>query len=280
MSLERLGARITAYVGKAERRETEIPGLTLVHRRVVAAPACMTYEPSIAVITRGRKEVTLGKTPFVYGAGEYLLTAVDLPIVSRLVEVPFVGMALRLDMTLVREMVNAVEGREAAGTAMGVGRATPEMLDACLRMVGLLDAAGDVPVMSGLIQREIIYRILRGPEGGRLRAIATMGDQRQRTARAIAWLRAHFDEPLRVEALAQVAGMGVSTLHHHFRAMTAMSPLQYQKQLRLQTARGRMLMEGLDAASAACWGGDGSASQFSREYARFFGAPPRRDVRG
>jgi len=115
----------------------------------------------------------------------------------------------------------------------------------------LLDTPLDIPFLSGLIQREIIYRILRGPEGARLRAIATLGDQSHRTAKAIAWIRANYAMPLRVEDLAQIAGMGLSTLHHHFRALTAMSPLQYQKQLRLQAARGRMLVDGLDAASAA-----------------------------
>jgi transcriptional regulator GlxA family with amidase domain len=133
--------------------------------------------------------------------------------------------------------------------------------------------------LSGLIQREIIYRILRGPEGARLRAIATLGDQSQRTAKAVAWIRSHYAKPLRVEELAEIAGMGVSTFHHHFRAMTAMSPVQYQKQLRLQNARNRMLVDGLDAASAAYEVGYESASQFNREYSRFFGQPPMRDVR-
>jgi len=143
----------------------------------------------------------------------------------------------------------------------------------------LLDTPLDIPFLSGLIQREIIYRILRGPEGARLREIATLGDQSHRTAKAIAWIRANYAMPLRVEDLAQIAGMGLSTLHHHFRALTAMSPLQYQKQLRLQAARGRMLVDGLDAASAAFEVGYESASQFNREYSRPFGQPPMREIR-
>src|SRR6266446_6804555 len=143
----------------------------------------------------------------------------------------------------------------------------------------LLDTPLDIPFLSGLIQCEIIYRILRGPEGARLRSIATLGDQSHRTAKAIAWVKANFAKPLRVEDLANIAGMGVSTLHHHFRALTAMSPLQYQKQLRLQAARERMLMDGLDAASAAFEVGYESATQFNREYSRFFGQPPMRDVK-
>jgi transcriptional regulator GlxA family with amidase domain len=162
---------------------------------------------------------------------------------------------------------------------MAIGETTAEFLNACCRLVNLLHKPQDIPFLSGLIQREIIYRILQSAEGARLRAIATLGDQSQRTAKAIAWMRANYAKPLRVEELAQIAGMGVSTLHHHFRALTAMSPLQYQKQLRLQAARGRMLTDGLDAASAAFAVGYESASQFNREYSRFFGQPPMRDIR-
>jgi transcriptional regulator GlxA family with amidase domain len=145
--------------------------------------------------------------------------------------------------------------------------------------VDLIESPQDIPFLSGLIQREIIYRILQGPEGARLRAIATSGDHSQRTAKAIAWIKANYAKPLRVGDLAHIAAMSVSTFHHHFRVLTAMSPLQYQKQLRLQAARGRMLMDGLDAASAAFEVGYESTSQFSREYNRFFGQPPMRDVR-
>src|SRR5579871_5191325 len=159
------------------------------------------------------------------------------------------------------------------------GETTVEFLSACCRLIDLLETPQDIPFLSGLIQREIIYRMLRGPEGARLRAIATVGDQSNRTAKAIAWIRANYAKPLRVEDLAHVAGVGVSTLHHHFRSLTAMSPMQYQKQLRLQAARGRMLVDGLDAASAAFEVGYESASQFNREYSRYFGQPPMRDVR-
>ena len=147
------------------------------------------------------------------------------------------------------------------------------------RLLDLLDASEDIPFLSNLIQREIVYRLLRGLHGERLRAIATLGDQSHRTAKAIAWLRVNYTKPLHVEELAEVARMGMSTLHHHFRALTAMSPLQYQKQLRLVAARERMLVEGIDAASAAFEVGYESASQFNREYKRFFGQPPMRDIK-
>ncbi|MGC2193033.1 MAG: AraC family transcriptional regulator [Terriglobales bacterium] len=163
--------------------------------------------------------------------------------------------------------------------AMATGEATAEFLSACCRLMDLRNTPQNIPFLSGLIQREIIYRILRGPEGIRLRAIATLGDQSHRTAKTIAWIRANYAKPLRVEDLAQIAGMGLSTLHHHFRALTAMSPLQYQKQLRLQAARGRMLVDDLDAASAPFEVGYESASQFNREYSRLFGQPPMLDIR-
>jgi len=161
---------------------------------------------------------------------------------------------------------------------MAVGETTVELLQACSRLLDLLDAPQDIPFLSSLIQREILYRLLRGPQGKHLRAIATLGEQSNRTAKAVAWLRENYAKPLRVEELASVAQMGVSTLHHHFRSLTAMSPLQYQKQLRLHTARVRMFMDGLDAASAAFEVGYESPSQFSREYSRFFGQPPMRDI--
>jgi AraC-like DNA-binding protein len=161
-----------------------------------------------------------------------------------------------------------------------VGETTVGLLGASIRMLDLLDTPEDIPFLAQLAHREMLYRILRTPQAERLRAIATSGDLGQRTARAISWLRANYAKPLRMEELASTARMGVSTLHHQFRALTAMSPLQYQKQLRLQTARQRMLMDGLDATTAAYEVGYESVSQFSREYSRFFGQPPIRDIKG
>ena len=248
----------------------------------------MTYEPSVAVIAQGRKRVDLGRTSFICDASRFLLTSVDLPVASRVIEaserVPCLALSLKLEMAVVRELLSRdeIQVAEAAAPespAMSTGETTVEFLSACCRLVDLLDTPQDIPALSGLIQREIVYRILRGAAGARLRAIATLGERSHRTAKAIGWLKANYSKPLRVEDLAAIAGMGVSTLHHHFRVLTARSPLQYQKQLRLQAARGRMLMDGLDAASAAFEVGYESASQFNREYSRFFGQPPMRDIR-
>jgi AraC-like DNA-binding protein len=152
------------------------------------------------------------------------------------------------------------------------------MLTPCLRMVQLLGVPHDIPFFGKLLQREIIYRLLQGPQGDRLRSVATMADQSYLTAKAVTWLRKNFEKTLNVDELASMAGMSRSTLHHHFRGLTAMSPLQFQKQLRLHTARQKMLTEELDAASAAFAVGYESPSQFNREYKRFFGKPPMRDV--
>jgi len=282
-----LADALASLIATAENRATPVPGLTL-HQRTSPTAACsVTYEPSVAVVAQGRKRVDLGNASFYYDSSRYLLTAVDLPVVTRIVEAsekaPCLAMLLKLEMSMIRELLSREDIPLPEGAAdvpaMATSETSVEFLSACLRLLDLLHHPEDIPFLSGLIQREIIYRILRGPEGARLRAIATLGDQSQRTAKAIAWIKTNYAKPLRVEDLADVAGMGVSTLHHHFRALTALSPLQYQKQLRLQAARARMLMDGLDAASAAFEVGYESASQFNREYSRFFGQPPMRDVR-
>jgi AraC-like DNA-binding protein len=270
-----------------QKRETDIPGLILARRTAPTAPCSITYDASVVVIAQGRKRVDLGRTTLIYDPSRFLLTAVDLPVISRVVEAskaaPCLAMSLKLDMAMVRDLLSREEIQVAESQletpAMAIGETTVEFLSACCRLVDLLEAPQDIPFLSGLIQREMVYRILRSAEGARLRAIATLGEQSHRTAKAIEWIRTNYAKQLRVEDLAEIAGMGVSTLHHHFRVLTAMSPLQYQKQIRLQTARGRMLMDGLDAASAAFEVGYESASQFSREYSRFFGQPPMRDIR-
>jgi AraC-like DNA-binding protein len=283
----KLARKIASFVGPREKLLTDIPGLLLSRRTAPTAPASATYEPSLAVVAQGQKRADLGGTTFIFDESRYLLTSLDLPVICNVIEaseaVPYLCFVLKLEIPVVRELLSREEIQAAEAPpdtpAMATGETTAELLDACCRLIDLLNTPQDIPFLSGLIQREIIYRILRGPEGARLRAIATLGDQSHRTAKAIAWVRTNYAKPLRVEELAKIAGMGVSTLHHHFRTLTAMSPLQYQKQLRLQAARERLLMDGLDAASAAFEVGYESASQFNREYSRFFGLPPIRDIK-
>lgn len=282
-----LARKIAAHAPKSGANATAIPGLTLFRRAEPSPCYPATYDPSFTVFVQGRKRITLGGTTYLCDESTFLLSSVDVPVVSQIVaasaEVPLLSLHLKLDMAAVREILSQEEFHTSTGSSqargIAIGKTTLDLLKPCSRLLDLLDSPEDIPFLSGLIQREIVFRLLRGPVGGRLRAIATLGDQSQRTAKAIAWLKANYAKPLRLEELAAVARMGMSTLHHHFRALTAMSPLQYQKQLRLQTARERMLIEGLDAASAAFEVGYESASQFNREYKRFFGQPPMRDIK-
>jgi AraC-like DNA-binding protein len=282
-----LARRIATHAQSTGEHPTAIPGLTLFRRTAPSACYRATCEPSLTVFAQGRKRINLGGTEYLCGGSSFLLSSIDVPVQSQIVEaseqVPLLSMLLRLDMPTVREILSREDLPELETSVqtrgLAVGEATVGLLGSCARLIELLEAPEDIPFLGHLIQREIVYRILRTPQGERLRAIATTGDLSHRTARAITWLRANYAKPLRMEELAATARMGVSTLHHQFRALTAMSPLQYQKQLRLQTARQRMLMDGIDATSAAYEVGYESVSQFTREYGRFFGQPPMRDVK-
>jgi AraC-like DNA-binding protein len=282
-----LARMIAQWIGWRELLETAIPGVRLARRTAPTPPCSVTYGPSLTVIAQGRKRVALGAATFIYDASHFLLTSLDLPAIASVVEAseeePCLAVSIAIDMSAVRELLSREELQipdiPTNSPGMVVAETTPDLLNACCRLLRLLSCPEDIPILHGLIQRELLYRVLRSAEGARLRTIATQGEQSQRIAKAIAWLRANFQQPLVMDELAQVAGMAVSTLHHHFRALTAMSPLQYQKQVRLQIARKRMLFDELDANSAAFEVGYESASQFNREYSRFFGQPPLRDVR-
>jgi AraC-like DNA-binding protein len=282
-----LASRIFTRTKSAGEHPTQIPGLTLFRRVEPTACQRVFYEPSLAVFTQGRKFLNVGGTEYVCDGSSFVLSAIDMPVESQIVEasekVPLLSMLLRLDMGIVQEVLSREDLPEIESpsqrSGLVVGETTPGLLSACQRLIDLLETPEDILYIAPLIQREIVYRILRTPQGARLRAIATRGDLSHRTTRAIAWLRTNYAKPLHMEELAGIAQMGVSTLHHQFRALTTMSPLQYQKQLRLQAARERMLLDGMDATTAAYDVGYESVSQFSREYSRFFGQPPMRDIK-
>jgi AraC-like DNA-binding protein len=284
--LHELANAISKVTARASEVSTAIPGLMLYRNTVPTAPNPCTYVPSLLLIPQGRKRVDLGKQSYVFGESTFLLTSIDLPIISRVcaasVEKPYLAFFLKLDMGMVRDVLHSEEVHippPPVGTSgMVLGTATVELLAPCLRMVQALQTPQDVPFFAKLLQREIIYRLLQGPQGDRLRSVATLADQSYRTAKAVTWLRDNFKKTLNVDELASMTGMSRSTLNHHFRDLTAMSPLQFQKQLRLHAARQKMLTEELDAASAAFEVGYESPSQFNREYKRFFGQPPMRDI--
>ena len=284
--------RLFTLVGLLERQArsdgkhpTAIRGLTLYRYTKPSAPASVVYEPALCVIAQGSKQVLFGEREYRYNAARYLLIAADVPATARIVaasaQTPYLSLRLVLDPLEVGEVVAQLGPRQqpslAAG-ALAVSALDPALLDSVTRLVSLLDSPSDAQVLAPLVRREITYRLLVGPEGQRLRQIISGSDQGQRITRALRWLKAHYVEPLRVESLARKAGMSPSALHRHFKAVTELSPLQYQKHLRLQEARRLMLGEALDAAEASFKVGYESPTQFNREYRRLFGAPPRRDI--
>ncbi|KAB8142064.1 AraC family transcriptional regulator [Chloroflexia bacterium SDU3-3] len=243
------------------------------------------YEPSLCLVAQGRKVAALGDEERCYDPAHFLLVSVSLPIGARILEAtperPHLGLHINLDPATVAALAvehpAAQAGRDAP-LGISVGELDALLLDALLRLARLVEQPAHIAALAPLIQREIIYLLLVGAEGPRLRAMAAASGPTQRIASAIGVLRRHYAEPLRMADLAREVGMSVSGLHHHFKAVTAMSPLQYQKHVRLQEARRLMLTQDVDAASASFQVGYESPSQFSREYRRMFGAPPRQDV--
>jgi AraC-like DNA-binding protein len=243
------------------------------------------YEPGLALVAQGAKQVLLGEENYRYDQANYLVTSIDLPVSSQVVDAsperPYLCVMLRFDARAIAELLADADlpaSPVTAGRGIAVSPLSEELLDTVLRLVRLLVAPRDLPVLAPLIERELLYRLLTSEQGPRLCHVATAGSRSHQISHAIDWLKNHYREPLRIDALATVVNMSPSSLHHHFRAITAMSPLQYQKQLRLQEARRLMLAGHCDVASAAHRVGYESPSQFSREYSRLFGAPPLRDV--
>jgi AraC-like DNA-binding protein len=265
----------------------DIPGLSLYRVVEPAGPFSTVYEPSLSLIIKGSKRVSAGDEILVYNESSFFLTAIGLPMTGQICDAsaaePYVAASLRLNLEALRRLIadHDLHPTNMSDRERGVvvGAATPELFDAFLRLILLAKSPKDIPFLANHIQNEILYRLLTGEQGARLRRFALAGTNSNRVAKAVAWLKENYTRPLRVDELADMANMGVSTLHHHFRAMTAMSPLQFQKHLRLHHARELMLSGSLDAATAALRVGYESPTQFSREYRRLFGHPPLRDVK-
>jgi AraC-like DNA-binding protein len=286
VALEALGESIARWTDKGDQRETAIQGLSLHRRDEPSEPTSIMYEPRICVIAQGAKRVLLGEDTYVYDPQHFLITSVDLPTVVQVIkaspEKPYLGLVLRLDQREISQLMvdsNLPPPRaQQSSRGMATGEVTLPLLTAFQRLIDLLAQPKDIPILAPIIQREIFYRLLVGDQGSRLRQMASAGSQSHQIARAIYWLKGNFTQPLRINDLATQVNMSTSTFHHHFRAVTARSPLQYQKWLRLYEARRLMLAEHQDATTAAFHVGYESPSQFSREYSRLFGAPPLRDI--
>lgn len=280
-------ALIDQYAKGDGMLDTALPRVALARLSKPSEPMHGVHQPALCIIAQGRKQVIMGDSIYFYDASQYLVASVDVPVVGQVVEAtpekPYLSFKLNLDPALISELIleSGLDGdteREAPGISLSLSTVTPELLDAVIRMLRLLEKPRDIAVLGPLAEREILYRLLNGPDAARLRQIAQADSKLQRVTRAISWIKQHFTEPFSIELLASEARMSTSALHHHFKQVTAMSPLQYQKQLRLQEARRLILIQGSDAASAGHQVGYESPSQFSREYSRLFGAPPLRDA--
>lgn len=280
--IEELRDRIAAACA-GPRWQSPIPRVGLMRADAATAGGSALYEPVVCFAAQGRKQVMLADRLYAYDAAHYLVVGVDLPVLARIVEAspeaPYLALRLSLDPGLIAALMLDMPGT-GGPRAVGIGVAPmdADLLDPVLRLARLLDRPADAAALAPLVEREILYRLLCGPLGPMLRQIAVTDTRLAQVSRAIAWIRENFDRPLRIDALARHAAMSPATLHRHFRAVTALSPLQYQKRLRLHEARRRLLADARDARSVAFAVGYESATQFSREYARLFGSPPVRDA--
>jgi AraC-like DNA-binding protein len=279
-------ALIARFLPRAGSTDTPIDGLRLYRSAGPTEPVALEYKPGLAFVAQGAKSVMLGTEQFHYKDGEYLLTSIGLPVMAQVTEAtpeqPHLCFLLDIDVLQLTETMNQI-GNTAVPSAececgLTVSQPTPLLLDSCLRLLRLLDTPAAIPVLAPLIRKEIVYHLLTGPDSARLRHMAAAESQTHRIGRAIGWIREHFASPLRIDELAAHVNMSPSSLHHHFKTVTAMTPMQYQKLLRLQNARQLMLIDMVDAGAAGYRVGYESPSQFSREYARHFGLAPMRDI--
>ncbi|MEN3148190.1 AraC family transcriptional regulator [Neorhizobium sp. IRAMC:178] len=266
--------------------ETAIPRLSVIRMSKPTEPLHAIHQPAVCIIAQGAKQVMLADEIFRYSPGQYLVVSVDMPVTGQVIEAteqqPYLCLRLDLDLKLLSEMLVDMPAGPGVPTmrkkCIGLGHTTPEFLDAALRLTQLLDKPDEIAYLAPLIERELMFRLLRGDQAEMIRQILAPENRLQQVNRAISWIRQNFSAPFSIEQVAVEARMSTSSLHQHFREVTAMSPLQYQKQLRLQEARRLILGKAMDAATAAHQVGYDSPSQFSREYRRLFGAPPIQDI--
>jgi AraC-like DNA-binding protein len=289
--LDSLKVSIARHGGQGHRR-TALAGVSLVCAPTTTEPLCAVAEPTLSVIAQGVKQTTLNGRTFTYGPGQFLVVSVDLPVIGHVthatVEEPFLAFVLELRperiAALLLETAPAPaptagpDAVDAVPAGIAVSDASPALVDATARMLALLDAPEDAAALALGLEREILWRVLTGPQGATVRQIGLADSRLAHLARSIRWIRGHYNETLRVEQLAALAAMSVSSFHRHFRAVTSMTPIQYQKQIRLREARARLIAGPGDVAGVGFAVGYESPSQFSREYRRMFGVPPSRDA--
>ena len=283
----KLSGLIASLIGQKARIDTDVPGLSLHRWTEPTDPTSYMLAPSICLIGQGRKRLFLGEETFIYDAEHFLITSVELPVVTQIIEAspekPYLGLTMELDLRLISQLMidNQItpDKKQTDRCGIGVSRVPGNLNDAFCRLLSLASQPEDIAALAPLIRQEIFYRLLKSDQGPRLRAITSNANHGYQIARTIEWMKENFSKPVKVEDLANNSGMSVSAFHNHFRSMTAMSPLQFQKKMRLNEARRLMLAEHLDASKAAFEVGYESPSQFSREYSRLFGAPPMKDIR-
>ncbi|TBT93366.1 AraC family transcriptional regulator [Vibrio parahaemolyticus] len=284
---QKLAKLIVRWTGNANQYDTPISGLRFSRWTTPTPPTSYTHNPSICLIAQGRKRVLLGEESFIYDANHFLISSVDLPIIANIIEAseeqPYLGLIMELDLTEIYQLIVdselAFTQAKEAQKGIAVGELSESLLDAFVRLAELLDEGQNIKILAPIIKREIFYRLLMSEQGTRLHQIVTAGSHSHQIAKAIDWLKNNFVKPLSVGDLASYTGMSKSSFYTHFRSMTSMTPLQFQKKLRLSEARRLMLTENLDAMAATFKVGYESPSQFSREYSRLFGAPPSKDIK-
>lgn len=282
-----LATLIERYAQEDGIHASLLPRVSLIRSCRPTEPLHALHEPALCIIAQGRKQVMLGEQVYLYDPEQYLVVSVDLPVIGQVIEAsdtqPYLCLRLDLDPGSLGELILEAAPVEPTSEPVGPGLAlspiTPELLDAATRLIRLLDTPRDIPILAPLIEREILYRLLSGEQNGRLRQIAAADAHLQQVNRAIGWIKRNYAARFSIDIVSAEARMSASALHHHFKAITGISPLQYQKQLRLQEARRLILGQSMDAATAGYTVGYDSPSQFSREYSRLFGAPPLRDLK-
>jgi AraC-like DNA-binding protein len=284
---EELASIIERYTRKNGTHSTAIASLKFIRASGKSEPQYTIYEPALCIVAQGTKLVMLAEKSFQYDPATYLVASVQLPITGQIIQAtpqsPYLSLQLNFSADQILDIIKESEvtwgQKEDAARGLLVSRTSTSLLDAVLRLVRLLDEPWDIPVLAPLIIREILYRVLQDEQGSSVLQFAVAGSHAQRIAKVIELINRDFDKPLRIDYLAMTANMSPSSLHHHFKEVSAMSPLQYQKQIRLQEARRLLLSETSEAADAGFRVGYESPSQFSREYARMFGLPPVSDIK-